>query len=177
MSAVVIDTNVLLVANQQHQDVSEECILACVQKLLDAKAGTVVVDSGYRIFNEYQNKTNANNGARMGDAFLKWLLQNQANPQRVHQVPLTEAAQNEFAEFPDPILQPSFDPPDRKFAAVAHAHPDKPPVWQAADCKWLNWWPSLHAKGVRVDFLCPSDVCKFYGNKFPNTPLPALPVV
>ncbi|WON72913.1 hypothetical protein [Nitrosospira sp. Is2] len=177
MSAVVIDTNVLLVANRQHHDISEECILACVQKLLDAQGGIVVVDNEYRIFNEYQNKTNPNNGSRMGDAFLKWLLQNQANTQRVHKMSLTETAANEFAEFPDPSLQASFDAPDRKFAAVAHAHPDKPPVWQAADCKWLNWWPALHGKGVRVDFLCPDDVCKFYGNKFPNIPLPALPVV
>lgn len=177
MSTVVVDTNVLLVANEQHQDISEECVLACVQKLLDAKSGVVVVDSEYRIFREYQNKTNVNNGSRMGDAFLKWLLQNQANPQRVHQVPLTETAQNVFAEFPDPVLQPSFDAPDRKFAAVANAHPNKPPVWQAADCKWLNWWPALHAKGVQVIFLCRKDVCVFYGNKFPNIPIPVLPPI
>ena len=72
-------------------------------------------------------------------------------------------------------LEPQFDAPDRKFAAVAHAHPGKPPVWQAADSKWLNWWPALAAQGVRVDFLCPDDACRFYAKKFPNKPAPSLP--
>ena len=80
-----------------------------------------------------------------------------------------------YAEFPDAALEPQFDAPDRKFAAVANAHPDKPAVWQAADSKWLDWWPALDVKGVRVDFLCPDDACRFYAKKFPNKPPPKLP--
>lgn len=73
------------------------------------------------------------------------------------------------------ILQPQFDAPDRKFAAVANAHPDKPPIWQGADCKWLNWLPQLDAQGVKVEFLCPADVSRFYAAKFPAHPVPDLP--
>lgn len=175
MNAVVIDTNVLLVANQQHADVSEECVLACTAKLLDAKTKVVVIDDDFRILNEYQNKTSAKQNTRMGDVFLKWLLQNKANTDRVHQVTITEAAGDNFVEFPDHTLQPHFDAPDRKFPAVANAHANKPPVLQAADCKWLNWWPALHATGITVDFVCPKDICSFYGNKFPAQPIPALP--
>jgi hypothetical protein len=175
VTAVVIDTNVLLVANQQHDDASPECVLTCAQKLLSAQQhGTVVIDDAYHIVSEYCNKPKIN-GTRAGDAFLKWLLQNQSNTDRVHQVSINETHPENFAEFPDQALQPNFDAPDRKFPAVANAHHTKPPILQAVDCKWLNWWPALHAVGITVDFVCPSDICGFYGNKFPATPIPALP--
>ncbi|WP_223855145.1 hypothetical protein [Ralstonia solanacearum] len=106
--------------------------------------------------------------------FLKWLLR-QSGTAQVEWVALTETTADCFAEFPDPALEPLFDAPDRKFAAVAHAHPDKPPIWQAADCKWLDWWPALLAKGVGVEFLCPADACAFYCSKFPERPEPVLP--
>lgn len=173
----VIDTNVLLVANEQHSDVSFECIEECVRRLQAMeKSGITVIDDGFRILGEYQHKTKLNPPKGVGDLFLKYLLRNAGNSARVEQVCLTESGENLFDEFPDPILQRVFDAPDRKFAAVANAHSDKPPVWQAADCKWLDWWPSLREKGVTVDFLCPADACSFYRKKFPNNPLPALPV-
>lgn len=176
MIGSVIDTNVLLVANGQHADVSVDCVVECVNRLQAMKAnGVTVLDDGYRILGEYQHKTRLHPPKGVGDVFLKWLLRQVGNLDRVEQVSLTELAENEFAEFPDPILQPFFDAPDRKFAAVAHAHPEKPLVWQAADCKWLDWWPALREKGVRVEFLCPEDACGFYRNKFPNKPLPTLP--
>jgi hypothetical protein len=171
----VIDTNVLLVANGQHADVSEDCVTECVKRLLAMQQkGIAVIDDSYRILGEYQNKTSLTPPKGVGDVFLKWLLR-QAGTAQVEQVTLTETAENCFAEFPDPVLEPVFDAPDRKFAAVAHAHPDKPTIWQAADCKWLDWWPALRAKGVEVDFLCPTDACSFYGKKFPGKPVPKLP--
>ena len=172
----VIDTNVLLVANGQHADVSADCVIQCVQRLQDMQqAGVTVIDDGFRILGEYQNKTQLTPPKGVGDVFLKWLLRQTGNPGRVQQVALTEIAPNCFAEFPDPALEPAFDAPDRKFAAVAYAHPDKPVVWQAADCKWLDWWPALSVKGVAVEFLCPADACQFYGKKFPRKPAPKLP--
>lgn len=172
----VIDTNVLLVANQQHADVSIDCTEACIKRLQSMqKAGVVVIDDGHRILGEYQRKTSLNPPKGVGDVFLKWLLREAGNSARVEQVALTEHAPDCFAEFPDTALQPLFDPPDRKFAAVANAHTDKPSIWQAADSKWLNWWPALQAHSVLVDFLCPDDVCEFYRHKFPGQPVPELP--
>lgn len=172
----VIDTNVLLIANNQHADVSPDCVIACVERLLAMQlAGITVIDDAHRILGEYQHKTSLNPPKGAGDVFLKWLLRHMGTP-RVEIVPLTETAPDGFTEFPSAELEPHFDAPDRKFAAVAHAHPGKPPIWQAADCKWLDWWPELDAQGIQVEFLCPSDVCKFYINKFPDKPLPVLPV-
>jgi hypothetical protein len=172
----VIDTNVLLVANRQHADVSEDCVIECVRRLQAIQeAGVTVIDDGYRILGEYQHKTSLNPPKGVGDVFLKWLLREAGNRARVHQISLTESAADFFDEFPDASLVLQFDAPDRKFAAVAHAHPGSPPIWQAADCKWLDWWPALLAKGVKVEFLCPVDACTFYRNKFPSKPEPNLP--
>lgn len=172
----VIDTNVLLVANQQHANVSADCVIQCVNRLRQMQqGGVVVIDDGYRILGEYMNKTQLNPPKGAGDVFLKWLLREAGNPVRVEQVLLTENTSDCFSEFPDPVLELKFDAADRKFAAVAHAHPDKPPVWQAADCKWIDWWPALLATEVVVEFLCPDDVCRFYQEKFPHQPVPVLP--
>lgn len=176
MMRAVIDTNVLLVANGQHADVSEDCVAECVRRLLAMeKCGVTVIDDGFRILGEYQHKTSLNPPKGVGDVFLKWLLRHAGDARRVEQVSLNETAENCFIEFPDLQLEPLFDAPDRKFAAVAHVHPDNPPVLQAADCKWLDWWPALQAKGVRVEFLCPADACGFYRKKYPQKTLPTLP--
>lgn len=176
MAEVVIDTNVLLVASQRHQAVSPQCVRACVERLERVRrTERVVIDDAFRMLGEYQNKLDANHGKGVGEAFLKWLLQNQTNPKRVQRVTLTERARDDYAEFPDPALAAEFDPPDRKFVAVAHARPSKPPVLQATDSKWLRWRERLQAHGVRVEFLCPHDVCRFFEAKFPGELVPPLP--
>lgn len=176
MVPVVIDTNVLLVANGSHDGASTACRMACIARLSERqKAGVVVVDDARLLLGEYQNKTRPNQPKGVGDVFLKWLLQNQANAARVHQVRITSTGLDSFAEFPDATLQSEFDASDRKFVAVANAHPDKPPIWQAADSKWLKWWQRLDAAGVKVDFLCPDDARRFFARKFPNEAVPAFP--
>jgi len=175
VTPTVIDTNVLLVANERHPGVSPECVMRCVERLNEIKNhGVVVVDDAWLIIGEYLHETSPNQPKGVGDSFLKWLLQNLSNQQRVHQVTLTETTPYCFAEFPAPTLEAAFDPPDRKFAAVSNAHPAKPPVLQAADCKWLDWWPELHAAGVHVEFVCRDDVHRFYRGKFPDRKPPEL---
>lgn len=175
MAEVVIDTNMLLVASQRHGSVSPQCVLACVDRLQRIqRSEQVVIDDKFRILGEYQNELNPNKGKGVGEAFLKWLLQNSANRKHVLQVALTERAPNDYAEFPDPGLATEFHSKDRKFVAVAHSHPRKPPVLQATDSKWLRWHPRLRTHGVRVEFLCPKDICRFFEAKFPGEPVPPL---
>jgi hypothetical protein len=176
MAHAVIDTNVLLVANGDHGGVSDTCRERCIEWLLEQqKRGITVIDDCYEILSEYQNKTRPNQPKGVGDVFLKWLLQNQRNAAHVHQVTITEVEPNRYDEFPDKALEPQFDAPDRKFAAVANAHQAKPPIWQATDCKWIDWWNALADHGIKVEFLCPDDVCSFYRAKFPDKPEPELP--
>lgn len=176
MAEVVVDTNVLLVAEGKHPDVSEECVLSCIARLQQVmRAETVVLDDGYRLLSEYQNKLDPQRGKGVGVTFLKWLLQRQANSRYVTLVTINEHAADCYAEFPVPAVEPDFDPADRKFPAVSNAHPSKPPILQAADCKWLRWWTNLSAVGIPVQFLCPDDVCRFYQRKYPGEAVPPLP--
>lgn len=176
MPYAVIDTNVLLVANGSHQDASDDCMKACIELLISQQEyGVTVIDDQFHLLTEYQKKTYPNQPRGVGDTFLKWLLRHKTNPARVNMVSITETMPDCFDEFPDKALSAKFDPPDRKFVAVANAHPEKPPVLQAADCKWLDWWPELADLGITVEFICPDDVCSFYAKKFPNKPPPKLP--
>ena len=174
MSLCVIDTNVILAANESHENLSPDCIATCASRLLDIKSkGTVIIDDKFRILSEYQNKTDSRGGKKPGDAFLKWLLQNSANPKHCIRVALTEQGPDIFDEFPVKTLENFFDPSDRKFVAVANAHPSKPTVLQAADCKWLDWQEDLRSAGIEIEFICLDDVRRFYAKKFPDKPTPS----
>ena len=165
----VIDTNVLLIANQKHGEVSPGCVETCVKRLREMqRSGVVVMDDAGRILQEYRNKTRPNQPKGIGDVFLKWLFQHMGTC-RVEQVSLIEIAEDRFREFPDASLQAEFDASDRKFVAVAYAHHDRPPVWQASDSKWLRWNTGLETIGVQVEFLCPDDAARFYDKKFPGS--------
>lgn len=163
---VVVDTNVILTANRQHADVSEACIVSCAKRLHEiVTSGRVAIDDEYRILKEYQNGTTPHIGKRPGDAFVKWLLRNNANPLRCDQVKLMDHAERGYESFPQDDRLDAFDPADRKFVAVAHAHADKPPILQATDSKWIDWASALSDQGVGVEFLCPTDIRTFDDRK------------
>ena len=159
MSTVVLDTNVLLVANGMAAQMSDGCLLKCIERLGRLRDGeAVVVDRQFLILGEYQNKLVPNRRPPgPGDAFVKYLLQNMASATRVASVNLTPTnnAKTEFAEFPDDAeLHQAFDPADRKFVAASNAHPNKPPILEAADSKWLGWEARLLSHGINVEFIC-----------------------
>ncbi|MGP8271347.1 MAG: hypothetical protein ACLQLH_14875 [Terracidiphilus sp.] len=165
-SHAVIDTNVLLVANEQHENISPEGVIACIERLeLLRKSGCVVLDDGYEILREYRQKTKPNTGNRFGDGFLKWLLQNIGNTQFVTQVHIEKHAGRGYVEFPDDAGLSEFDLEDRKFVAVAVAHPRRPPILQGSDSKWIDWSERLNAHGITVEFLCVEDMKRFIQRK------------
>lgn len=166
MTCSVVDTNVVLVANGQHDAVSPECVASCALRLQAImRSGKLALDDTFRILAEYQNKTTPKLGNRPGDAFVRWALQNNANTSRVDCVALVEHEGRGFDSFPDDPDLSDFDPPDRKFVAVASKHPGSPAILQAADSKWVAWNAALKRHGVTVDFLCPDDISKFQTNK------------
>lgn len=167
MSATVVDTNVILVANGQHPGVSFGCVAACALALQSVmRSGTLVLDDGFRILTEYQKKTQPKKGNRPGDAFVKWALNNRCTAKWVDQVTLQEHDERGFESFPDDQELAEFDDSDRKFVAVSGAHPGKPSIAQAADSKWLDWAPALKRHGIAVAFLCQPDIEGFHKNKF-----------
>lgn len=167
MTVAVVDTNVILVANRQHGDVTGECVTACTLRLQEImQRGKLVLDDQFLILMEYQHKTQPKRGNRPGDAFVKWALRNRVNGKHVDSISLQLDDVRGFESFPDDEGLKNFDDPDRKFVAVAHAHPARPPILQAADSKWLDWSHALERHNVKVEFLCKADIERFHKNKF-----------
>lgn len=172
----IVDTNVILVANGAHDDVTDECRDACAEMLLAlTRGGRVLIDDANEIVDEYLHKSEPHKGQRLGDAFLKWLLNNQGNRNRVERVPLTRTAGGSYAEVDALEVPLTLDPSDLKFVAVAAAANQSTPILQASDSKWLDWWPELSMVGIEVKFLCPDDIARFHRRKYPKRVPPQLP--
>jgi hypothetical protein len=154
---VVIDTNVGVVANGGHEAAQADCIMACSQALNKARRQVIVVDDGYRIFNEYRHYLSPSGQPGLGDAFFKWLWDNQGNRRRCRQVRITVISLRdyEFAEFPDDPDLEGFDRSDRKFVAVARASGKDPAILNASDRDWWEHREALERNGVTLKFICP----------------------
>lgn len=164
MKAFVIDTNVGVVANEDHPEASPECVIACTNFLEDIRNGEalVVIDASWEILREYMRQMSSSGQPGPGDAFLKWLLNNQANPERCEQVWIDPVIDSEdprgYDQFPDDPDLAGFDPSDRKFVAVALASLNQPSVANAADSDWWNHREALEQAGVKIEFLCSDQV-------------------
>jgi hypothetical protein len=169
MSKCVVDTNVPLVANcALDAEVPPElyaCVLACVKEVERIiKKGGLVLDADGEIFSEYQHKLSLKGQPGLGDRFLKWVHDNQWGFPEEDHVKITENGDT-YCEFPQHAGLRTFDRSDRKFVAVANAHPAKPPILQATDSKWWGWKDALSQVGITVRFLCPDYVEKKYKEK------------
>ena len=156
--AVVVDTNVPIVANGGAAQASDRCVENCIGALERVvTGGRIVIDDDWRILREYTRHLSQKGQQGVGGYFLKWVLQNRANQRRcelVHITPVDGGGVN-YAEFPqDPDLK-AFDPSDRKFAAVAIAGLHGPMVLNATDTHWWQYRSPLRHHGIRVEFLCP----------------------
>jgi hypothetical protein len=158
MKSVVVETNVIAVANELADQADVDCVDACIDALHTAqKKRKVVVDSSQLLFQEYFKYANRSGQPRTGDAFIKWLWDNQANAKRVECVSITSRASDpdNFNEFPsDPGLN-LFDRSDRKFVAVALSSKRSPKILNATDSDWRDFREQLKANGISVIFLCP----------------------
>ena len=153
---VVVDTNVPLVANGKAEQAGLKCEDACVRKLIQVQAERrTLVDDKQLIFKEYLNRLSLSGQPGLGDAFFKWLWENQANPQHCRIVPVTFHDGRGFEEFPDSARLSSFDRSDRKFVAVALASGSSPELLNATDTDWWHDRQALEENGVNVVFLCP----------------------
>ena len=157
----VVDTNVPVVANGSSKQASPECVKTCVDRLEElTRKGQLVLDDKWLILKEYMAHLRPSGQPGVWDVFLKWVLTNRCNPKLCEQVAITpkNSGETDFVEFPsDPALK-DFDPEDKKFVAVAAAHPDKPPILQAVDTEWWNMKELLLKAGIKVYFLCEKDI-------------------
>lgn len=167
----LIDTNVPVNANLATQSelknwIPKECILECVKQIenITKNNAVLVLDSNNEIFNEYRNNLSLRGQPGVGDMFIKWVHDNQWNPQKIERIAITRNGDS-YDEFPSHENLKTFDLSDRKFVAVANAHPARPPILQATDSKWWGWKGALQEAGITVQFLCPNYARKKYKEK------------
>lgn len=166
----LVDTNVPKTANLAIDpaaipDELAGCVLACVEAVNHVvKNGGLVIDCGDEIFTEYRKQLSISGQPGVGDGFMKWVHDNRCSFPAADRVTITKN-DGSYEEFPDRKGLHNFDNSDRKFIAVANAHPDKPPILQATDSKWWGWKDALAGVGIAVHFLCPDYAKAKYAKK------------
>ncbi len=164
MDAFVLDTNVLVVANDRAKDrrpnADEKDWRCCVEKsqdcLAQAKEGRVLIDEGGLIWEEYACYCNYSGQPGLGDVFFLWLYERKADVRHCISVSITPDPDKGFTEFPDDPQLTAFDKGDRKFVAVALAYSGDAVIYNTVDSDWWIHRKALAANGVRVEHLCPS---------------------
>ncbi len=152
---IVVDTNVLIAANALDPEWKPIASL-CANRLQSVMDSNVVCsDTLGLILAEYANNLPSRSRSGFGDMFFLWLARNRFNALYSHAVKITPADVSGFHEFPEVSeeLAASIDPSDRKFVAVANAHPQKPPILEATDSKWIGWKGGLAEVGITIDFV------------------------
>lgn len=166
----IVDTNVPITANRATDPASiekglEGCVQFCVEAIVKVmKDGGLVIDAGDEIFAEYSANLKLCGQPGLGHAFLKWVHDKQWGFPEEDRVAITRDGSS-YKEFPNHDDLSGFDNSDRKFVAVANAHPESPTILQATDSKWWGWKTALAEVGVTVLFLCPDYVQSKYKKK------------
>jgi len=154
MTRAVVDANVPIVANGRDGNYRLSCQAACVdaiERLI--KQGVTLLDDGGMILSEYSRHLHFRGQPGVGDAFFRFVIQNQANRRRVRTVTLAlRENSNDYLDFPEDPRLAKFDRGDRMYAACARK--SQRPVLNAVDSDWLDHKIVLEENGIIVHFLC-----------------------
>ena len=175
MNAVVVDTNVIVVANNASEQVSEECVTCCQERLKQIQRGSkkLIIDDDDLIIREYRRNVKPKTQSRSGDLFWLWVVRHQWYQEQCIRVIITPSRNGtNFEEFPaDPALS-DFDTDDRKFIAVAVAYKrdahQNAVILQAVDSKWYAFRDALEQNGLKIEFVCEKDILSMLSQKASN---------
>ena len=149
---IVVDTNVLVVANGNNKQADPECELACIEMLEGATSGKqiVLLDASNLIMDEYEGYCSYSGEPGVGDMFFKFLHDHQYSAKNVIRVSIqkTSDADGGFANLPPN----NFDRDDRKFLAVAEVGDGR--VVNTTDSDWSEHDAFINSIGVQVLELC-----------------------
>lgn len=151
---IVVDTNVLIVANEDSKQAAPECERTCIEMLEGAARGEqiVLLDESDLIMDEYHRHCDYSGAPGVGDTFFKYLYDRQWSEESpIEHVAIQEASDKKggFKNLPPNDL----DPDDHKFLAVAEAGDGQ--VVNAVDSDWSEHADFIDSLGVRVLELCP----------------------
>lgn len=151
MSDHVVDTNVLLIASAAHpyspfddSDVSADqrkLVLDWLRAFGQDSERLLVLDSLFRIYQEYRNKLS---GQDLGLMVID---------EKLRSMRAVEVAYDQHGVAQVPATLSAMDPSDRKFAAAAIADGGNSSIVNAADSDWAAITQQLAALGVAVEQL------------------------
>lgn len=157
-SCIVMDTNVLAVAEGLYDGASDACRLACVDLVRLVEGGQpVALDSGDEIVREYLGALKTSRTAGLGVKVAQRLYRLRRNPAVCHLVDVTPIAGSTatFEEVPQSLRD--FDADDKKFIAVAAAETCEPQIYTAVDAEWWERRQDFARAGLDVQFPCAGD--------------------
>lgn len=154
MTVFVVDTNVAVAANGRMTHASIECQLRCVETLQLIRGQMIAIDSSGLVIKEYRNQLSFSGAPGVGDAFSKYVFDNQYRDDKIQRVEVTPSDNDKrgFEELPEN----TFDRSDRKFLAVAVAADAV--VLNATDSDWSQHETLMDRLGVVVEELCPQHI-------------------
>ncbi len=164
MNAVVLDTNVLVVANEREnpKERSQACVEACQDALMEIRNPDspvpVLLDSQGLIWEEYSRYCTYKGQPGLGDAFFLWLFERQGDLRYCKKIDLRNHPERTFEQFPADEALEGFDRSDRKFVAVALGYEEKALIYNAVDSDWWQYRQALAQHGVAIDFLCEEEL-------------------
>ena len=157
----IIDTNVPMKAADAStcDDLNTKCSYAClefIRHIIESNDTIVVLDSRGEILQEYQNNLDSGGQDTVATIFLKWICRNLTcrEGSLIELQYLTITGDREYAEFPQSSSLNGFDISDRKFIALANAHPEHPPIAEGSDSLWWGFRDALRELGIHIHFLC-----------------------
>lgn len=149
---VVVDTNVLIVANGKADHASGHCVISAVEFLEHARSKSVVVmDTSGLISDEYSRYCSYRGQPGVGDYFFLHLHRMQGTSQ-VELVDITPDGDESYLEVP--LALRSFHGDDLKFIAVVVADNYLPEIVNCVDSDWLNAEAALQQANIKVHQLC-----------------------
>lgn len=156
---MVIDTNVLAVAEGMNPDASDACRAACTELLRCVQTGQIVaVDDAGLAISEYISVLKRAKTSGIGSKLAVALARRQHDPRVCRKIAITpcDTPPGSFEEVPDGLRD--FDLDDHKWIAIANADDTRPQVFQALDGEWWDRQRDFVAHGIDVQFLCATDL-------------------
>jgi len=155
---VVVDTNVLVVANGSSSQADDDCEVAAANRLQEIlRSKVVVVDTEYLAIVEYSKNASWAGGPGVGDLFFKVLTDNIANPLRVSRIDIGASQEEIDMLIPNRLLD--FDSDDRKWIAL-YLEASAESIVNATDSDWSARKSDLVAEGINVLELCANCLIK-----------------
>ena len=164
MNAVVIDTNVILVAKGISPQAWSSCVTECQERLDQIIEGEekIVIDDSWMILREYIDyleDDDLTTNDRINEHFLEWFIRNYDNPEQCVQVPITRDGTG-FKELSDAFR--NFDSDDKKFIVVAvvyeNIHQQKAILLQSVDSQWYGQQQVFIENDLIIEFICEENI-------------------